>query len=85
MREAVEHLEKGEVSTVLQGKRTRFSIIKLIDRKQDPKADLGGQRAGIMNYLRDEKLASAYEEYLKRLRKEAKVITYDERGTSLEK
>ncbi len=84
-REAVERLEESGVSPVLQGKRTGISIIKLIDRKQDPKADLGGLRAGIMNYLRDEKLAAAYEEYLKRLRYKAKIITYEERGKSLEK
>ncbi len=42
--------------------------------------DCGGLRAGIMNYLRGEKLAIAYEKYLERLRKGAKIIIYEERG-----
>lgn len=82
--EAVERLGKGEVSTVLQEKRTGFSIIKLIDRRMNPKADLSSMRAGITNRLRDEKITQAYEAYINSLRNEAKIILQEERRTSLE-
>ena len=83
-REAVEKLGKREVSGALQGKQTGFCIVKLVDRRMNPKADLSSMRAGIMNRLRDEKIAQAYEAYINSLRNEAKIILQEERRTSLE-
>jgi peptidyl-prolyl cis-trans isomerase C len=78
-REAAERLEKGAVSEVLFGKGTGFCIIKLIDRKKNPKSDLASMRAGITMRLRDEKVAEAYEGYLETLNKEASIKRFDER------
>ena len=79
-RETVDQLGRGEVSSVLQGKRMGFSIIKLIDRRKNPKADFERMRAGIMNRLRDEQVAKAYEKYINTLKNEAKIIKYEERS-----
>jgi peptidyl-prolyl cis-trans isomerase C len=83
-REAVEKLGEKEVRGVLQGKQTGFCIVKLVDRRMNPKADLSSMRAGIMNWLRDEKIAQAYEAYINSLRNDAKIILQKERRTSFE-
>lgn len=83
-REAIERLGKGEVSGVLQGKRTGIAIIKLVDRRNNRKLDIERMRSAIMNGIRDEKLVAAYDEYVNSLRSKAKIIQYKE-GKTLEK
>jgi parvulin-like peptidyl-prolyl isomerase len=78
-RESAEKLEEGAVSDVLYGKGTGYCVIKLMDRKKNPKADLASMRAGILMRLRDDKVAEAYEGYLETLKKEAQIKRFDER------
>jgi len=78
-RDAADRLAKGAVSDVVYSQRTGYSILKLIDKRKDPKLDLKTMNATVMNRLRDEKIREAYEQYLKKLRSEATIKRFAER------
>ena len=71
--DAVYKLKPGEVSDVVSSKRTGHQIFKLFGIRKNPKADFTGMSAVIMNRLRDKKVMEAYEQYVEKLKKEAKI------------
>jgi parvulin-like peptidyl-prolyl isomerase len=71
--DAVYGLKPGEVSNVVSSKRTGYQIFKLIGARKNPKADFTSMSGLIMNRLRDEKVVEAYERYVEKLKKEAKI------------
>ncbi len=78
-RQALEGLGKGAVSEVLSGKRTGVTLIKLYDKRKNPKMDPQTMRGAIMNRLQDEKITEAYQDHLQKLKKEATITISDER------
>jgi hypothetical protein len=71
--DAVYQLKPGEVSEVVSSKRTGYRVFKLFGVRKNPKADFAAVSGVIMNRLRDKKVLEAYEQYLAKLRKEAKI------------
>ena len=71
--EAVYRLKPGEVSDIVSSPRTAFQIFKLFDARKNPKAEFANLSGEIMNRLRDEKVREAYEQYVEKLKKEAKI------------
>jgi len=78
-RQALDGLGKGAVSDVLTGKRTGVTLIKLYDKRKNPKLDPQSMRGAIMNRLQDEKITEAYQEHLRKLKKESTITISDER------
>ena len=71
--DAVYQLKPGVVSEVVSSKRTGYQIFKLFGIRKNPKADFTAVSGVIMNRLRDKKVLEAYEQYVAKLRKEAKI------------
>ena len=71
--DAVYRLKTGEVSDVVSSKRTGYQIFKLLGVRKNPNADFARMSGLIMNRLRDEKVLEAYEQYVEKLKKEAKI------------
>jgi parvulin-like peptidyl-prolyl isomerase len=70
---AVYGLKPGEVSDIVSSKRTGYQIFKLFGARKNPKADFASWSGLIMNRLRDEKVLGAYEQYVEKLKKGAKI------------
>jgi len=83
-RETVFSLKPGEVSDIIEDNRTGIQIIKVVDirRKQDLRYE--DMRGNIMEFLRDRKIKDAYEHYIEQLRREAKIVKFNERKDSHE-
>jgi len=71
--DAVYKLKPGEVSNIVSSKRTGYQIFKLFAARKNSKADFNSMAGLIMNRLRDEKVIEAYEQYVEKLKKEAKI------------
>jgi peptidyl-prolyl cis-trans isomerase C len=71
--DAVYRLKPGEVSSIVSSKRTGYQVFKLFGARKNPKADFASMSGFIMNRLRDEKVREAYEQYVEKLKKEAKI------------
>jgi parvulin-like peptidyl-prolyl isomerase len=71
--DAVYKLKPGEVSGIVSSKRTGYQVFKLLGARKNPKADFASTSGLIMNRLRDEKVREAYEQYVEKLKKEAKI------------
>lgn len=71
--DAVYRLKPGEVSSIVTSKRTGYQVFKLLGARKNPKADPTSMLGVIMNRLRDEKVMEAYEQYVEKLKKEAKI------------
>ena len=71
--DAVYRLKPGEVSNIVSSKRTGYQIFKLFAARKNPKADFASTSGLIMNRLGDEKVREAYEQYVEKLKKEAKI------------
>lgn len=71
--DAVYRLKPGEVSSIVTSKRTGYQVFKLLGARKNPKADLTSMLGVIMNRFRDEKVMEAYEQYVEKLKKEAKI------------
>lgn len=84
-RETVPRLKRGEVSGALKGRGAGITLIKLVEKRKNPRADFEHLRTGIMNRLRDEKIMEAYDRYIQKLKGEAKVVRFTERRESVEK
>ena len=66
-------MKPGEVSDIVSSPRTAFQIFKLFEARKNPKAEFASLSGEIMNRLRDEKVRGAYEQYVERLKREAKI------------
>ena len=77
--EEVSRLGRGEISKVLYGNATGYCIVKVIDKRTDPKFDPRSASAAIMNRLRDDRVAEAYKQYVDKLKQEAAIKRFDER------
>ena len=71
--DAVYGLKPGEVSDVVSSQRTGYQIFKLFGARKNPKANFAGMSGLIMNRLRDKKVIEAYDQYVDKLKKEAKI------------
>ncbi len=71
--EAVYRLKPGEVSGVVSSRRTGYQIFKLFASRKNPKADFAGVSGLIKNRLRDDKMAEAYDRYVAKLKKDARI------------
>jgi len=70
---AVYRLKPGGVSDVVNSQRTGSQIFKLFEARKNSKADFASMSGLIMNRLRDEKIIEAYQQYVDKLKKEAKI------------
>lgn len=75
--DAVYQLKPGQVSDIVTMKQTGFYIFKLFEARKNPKADLNGMSAVIMNRFRDRKISEEYENYEKQLMKGAQIERYN--------
>jgi len=66
-------LKPGEVSPVIQGERTGIRIFKLIEKRENQKADFTVLRGGIMMRLRETRMEDAFKLYKEELRKSATI------------
>ena len=71
--DAVYKLKPGEVSDLVSSRRTGYQVFRLFGARKNPKADFASMSGFIMNRLRDEKVREAYEQYVEKLKKEAKI------------
>jgi parvulin-like peptidyl-prolyl isomerase len=71
--DAVYGLKLGEVSNIVSSKRTGYQIFKLFGARKSPQAEFTSMSGLIMNRLRDEKIIEAYEQYVEKLKREAKI------------
>jgi parvulin-like peptidyl-prolyl isomerase len=71
--EAVYRLNPGQISDIVSSKRTGYQIFKVFGDRKNPKADFASMSGLIMNRLRDEKVLEAYEQYVEKLKREAKI------------
>ena len=71
--DAVYKLKPGEVSNIVSSKRTGYQIFKLFAARKNPKVDFNSMAGLIMSRLRDEKVIKSYEQYVEKLKKEAKI------------
>ncbi|MDO8723747.1 MAG: peptidyl-prolyl cis-trans isomerase, partial [Syntrophales bacterium] len=66
-------LKPGEVSGILTFPQSGYPIFKLLEARKNPKADFENMSGAIMSRLRDKKVAEAYEQYVEKLKKDAKI------------
>jgi hypothetical protein len=66
-------LNPGQISDIVSSKRTGYQIFKVFGDRKNPKADFASMSGLIMNRLRDEKVLEAYEQYVEKLKREAKI------------
>jgi len=83
-REMVFSLKPGEVSDIIEDKRTGIQIIKVVDIRQKQDLRYESMRGSIMEFLRDRKIKDAYEQYIEQLRREARIVKFNERRDSHE-
>ena len=70
---AVHKLKRGEVSEVVSSKRTGFHIFTLLDRRKNSKMEFSQASGLIMTRLRDKKIMESFENYVSKLKKDAKI------------
>jgi len=70
---AVHKLKRGEVSEVVSSKRTGFHIFTLLDRRKNSKMEFSQASGLIMTRLRDKKIMQSFENYVAKLKKDAKI------------
>jgi len=70
---AVHKLKPGEVSDVVSSKRTGFHIFTLLERRKNSKMEFGQVSGLIMTRLRDRKIMESFENYVTKLKKDAKI------------
>ncbi len=71
--DAVYQLKPGEVSGVVRSKRTGFQLFKLFSSRKNAKAGFSTMSGVIMNRLSDQRVMEAREQYVEKLKKEAKI------------
>ncbi|MBK5099545.1 MAG: peptidyl-prolyl cis-trans isomerase [Desulfobacteraceae bacterium] len=74
--ETIYRLKSGEVSGIIDDKKTGIRIIKLIDKREISTRDYESVKAVILNRLRDRKVKEAYEKYIQTLRSNQEVKVY---------
>jgi parvulin-like peptidyl-prolyl isomerase len=70
---AIYKLKPGEVSDVVSSKRTGFHIFTLLESRKNSKVEFSNMSGLIMTRLRDKKIMEAFESYLEKLKKDAKI------------
>lgn len=70
---AVYKLKPGEVSDVVSSKRTGFHIFTLLESRKNSKVEFGNVAGLIMARLRDKKIMESFENYVAKLKKDAKI------------
>ncbi len=71
-------LKKGEVSGVLTASPAGIFIIKVIDRKKNPKTEFANVKAVLENRLIKIKIQEAYDQYLQKLKKESTIKKFED-------
>ncbi len=66
-------LKPGEVSEVVSSKRTGFHIFTLLDRRKNSKMEFNQVSGLIMTRLRDRKITDSFENFIAKLKKDAKI------------
>jgi len=69
----VSRLKPGEVSDVVSSKRTGFHIFTLLESRKNAKMEFGNVASVVMARLRERKIAESFENYLAKLKKDAKI------------
>jgi parvulin-like peptidyl-prolyl isomerase len=79
-------MKKGETSGIIKGPEKRFSIIKLVDRRENPNSDFEKAKPLIGQILKERKMAELSKQWEKELRSEAEIIYYEqkEKGPTIE-
>ena len=73
-RSVVYDLKKGEVSGVIRGPNSRFWIIKLIDRRENPDITFESSRLTILEVLKNAKIEQLREKTERDLRAKASIV-----------
>jgi len=71
--DAVSKLKPGEVSDVVSSQRAGIHIFTLIESRKNPKTDYNSVSGLIKMRLRDRKITEAYDTYVQKLWKDAKI------------
>ena len=70
---AVYKLKPGEVSDVVSSKRSGFHIFTLLEKRKNSKMEFSQVSGLIMTRLRDRKIMESFENYIAKLKKDAKI------------
>ncbi|UCF35159.1 MAG: peptidyl-prolyl cis-trans isomerase [Phycisphaerales bacterium] len=73
-RNVVYNLKKGEVSGVIRGPNSRFWIIKLIDKRENPDITFESIKPTIMEVLKNEKIEELRAQAARDLRAKASIV-----------
>lgn len=66
-------LKPGEVSDIVSSKRTGFHFFTLLESRKNSKVEFGNFSGLIMARLRDKKIMESFENYVAKLKKDAKI------------
>ncbi len=61
------------MSDILKGPGERFWVIKMVDRKADPKVTFAAEKERVVDILRMEKASALYDSMLAEMRTKAKI------------
>jgi parvulin-like peptidyl-prolyl isomerase len=73
-RDVVARLEKGQTSGVIKGPRSRFWIVKLVDRRESPELTFDVVKPMVVEALRAEKVEARRAQAEKDLRSGARIV-----------
>ncbi len=71
--DTVDRLKPGQVSDIIKGPGERFWVIKMVDRKVDPKVTFAAEKERVVDILRMEKASALYDSMLAEMKTKAKI------------
>ena len=75
--DVIYEMKKDEISGILEGPGKRFSMIKIIDMRENPDPDFEASKPAIERILKNKKIEALTNQWEKKLRDEMEIIYYD--------
>ena len=70
-------MKKGETSGIIEGPKMESSVIKVLDRPEDPDADFAASKPMIKTILKRKKIKELRNYWQKKLRDEAEIVYFE--------
>lgn len=71
---SIDRLEPGKVSDIIKGPGERFWVIKVVDKKVDPKITFDAEKEKIVEVLRKQKADELFQAMLSQMRTKSKIV-----------
>lgn len=81
-REVLAGLEEGQTTGVIRGPKSRFWILKLVDRRENPELTFDAVKPVVVEVLRRERAESARAEAERKLRSRARIVYAQDAGAT---